>query len=236
MGDPARLDMKLHVIELEKDPAMPSAIDSWPGGGDELSRDPAARSETELESLVNLVSAPVVQDCASPGRIASPGARRGVAADGALEENGPTDQPLLNHISKRGEIPIPAPVVEDREHFARAVTRGDHPVRLGGRKGHDLIHHAVLARLESTDDKLFMRVVGRGDDDQIHVGVNKDGVDARIAHASPGRRRFRPKRWVASHHPAQVEVALARDQGAMKDASRQTISDYHRLKHANILP
>lgn len=78
------------------------------------------------------------------------------------------------------EIAIPAPVVEDRqvERFPFDQLAG-----LGGVERERLVDHHVLAGFEDRASQRKMRIVRRGDDDQVDIGarvqVDRRGVDVR---------------------------------------------------------
>ena len=112
-------------------------------------------------------------------------------------------------------VPIPAPVVEDREHPARGVAGGDHPVGLGGRQRHHLVHDAVLARL---------RAPGRPARRASRAGVAMTtrsvtgSASPRRGRQIPGHPRSRPPRrgsGIAGDDSVQPHLRLSADQRAM---------------------
>ena len=201
---------KSDVVELQDDPAVPAAVDALPGAGDQPGREPPARAQAELEGLVDQVRAPVVEDRARPPRRWPRQPRGGgVAADRALEEQRPADQPLCEHVLDGQEVPVPAPVVEDREHAARAVAGGDHPVGLGGRERHHLVDDAVLAGLERPDGQLGVACrAGVAITTSSTVGVGQGLVEVGVAaHVlAPERHGLGADLGVAGDDPVQPQA------------------------------
>ena len=151
----------------------------------------AARAQSELKGLVDQMCAPVVQD--RPGRVglAAPAPRRGVAADRAFKEDRPADHALLEQLLHRQVVPVPAAVVEDREHAARAVAGGDHPVGVGRGEGHHLVDHAMFARIQGPDGQIGVAVVRGRDHDELDGGVGQGVRPDRHSHARPSPQSAR---------------------------------------------
>src|SRR5262249_4166060 len=125
-------------------------------------------------------SAPVVQNRPSGVESAAPAAWRGVSADRALDDPWLTNRTLAENACQCEKIPVPATILEYREHPTRAIAGGDHPIRLGLRQGHDLVHDAILSCVEDAHGELGMRVVRGRDHEQpgrrILEGVLEGGI------------------------------------------------------------
>ena len=111
----------------------------------------------------------------------------GVAADRALNQQRAADQSPGQHVSNRDEIPVPPSIVKDRQHTARPIAGGDHPVGLGGGQSHHLVDHAIAAGVERLHGKLGMCVVRRGQDHELDHGILECLLKAGIATDVPVR-------------------------------------------------
>ena len=179
-----RLDsiVKEHVVEFEHHPAVTAAIDAFPGGGGDPGRDATAGAKSELKSLIDQVRAPVVQD--RTRRVGAARASRAAARTGRPSSQrgwAGRSRPSSSNFLHRQVVPIPAPVVKDREHAAGAVAGGDHPVGVGGGEGHHLVDHAVFARIQRPDSQIGVAVVGGRDHDELDGGVGQGVVQIGIA-------------------------------------------------------
>ena len=214
-ADPAGLDLEEDVVELQDDPAVAAAVDALPGARRQPGGEPPARPEAELERLVDQVRAPVVEDRPGGRGAAAPSSRGGGAADGALEQQRPADPAPVEDVLDGGVVPVPPPIVEDRQHPARSVARGDHPVGIP-RSMSAMTLSTTQCRdgVERPHGQLGVRVVGRGDDDQLDRRVGEGLVELGIAAdaVAPEGHRLLADPRVAGDDPVQPQPRLAPDQ------------------------
>src|SRR5262249_46314390 len=120
-ADPAGFHLEEQVVELQDDPAVPPAVGPLPGAGGQPGGQPPAGSESELKGLVDQMGAPVVEDRPGGRGTAAPAAGRGKSADTALDEHRPAQPAPGENLLHGRVVPIPAPVLEHRQHAARTI-------------------------------------------------------------------------------------------------------------------
>ena len=128
-------------------------------------------------------------------------------ADGALARAGRVDERRLAAMMRHPyfaqpafaeqppdgeEIPIPAPIVEDAQHAALLARQNDERravVEIGDER---LVDHDMLARRQCRARKRGVRLVGRGDDDQVdrRVGDQRLGVPIYSRFGKAGAHRL----------------------------------------------
>lgn len=172
-------------------------------------------------------AAPVVQDRAGGRGAAAPAARCGEPADRTLDEQRPAERAPDEDVLDRRKVPIPSPVVKDRQHASRAIARGDHPVSVSGRQRHHLVHHAVSRRLERAHGQLGVRVVRRRDHHQSDDGIGQGVIQGGIAvnALAPEHHGLGPDGGITRDDPVQSQPRLPADQWTVERPARQTVAD-----------
>ena len=230
-ANPAALDLKDRLVELHDDPSVPAAVDPLPRALDDPGRQPPTRAQAKLKSMVDQVGTPVVQDGACLFHLAAPGSRHGMTADGTLEEQRTADQALVQKLLDGHEIPVPPPIVKDRQHPARSISRRDHGVGLDAGERHHLVNDAVFARVESTDGEVRVRVVRSGDHDKLHGLVIERLVQALVSLHVPEPHRLGANLGITRHDPMKRQLWLPPDERTVKGPSRQAMTHHDCRNH-----
>jgi hypothetical protein len=210
-----------------------AAVDAFPRGGGQPGGQPPAGAEAKLERLIDQVSPPVVQDRAGRFGAGPPRAGWCVPAHGTFNQDRLADQSVGQKLLDGQKIPVPAPVVKDRQQASGPIAGGDHPIRIKCVERHHLFDDAMFTGIEGPDSERGMAVVRGGDHDQFDSGVSQGVVKVSVASdvVTPQADRFGTHPRVASNDPVQPEPRLASDQRAVKRPTRQAMANHNRSDH-----
>ena len=175
------------VDEVHQHPAVVGVGDVVPDplvGG---RRDPLDLLGEQIQGPVEVVTAPVVDRAAADGLVGMPVvAGVAVAADEALVVEDLTELAAAHDLLEGEIVAVPPAVLIDGEHEPALLGRGDLLVGFGDGDAERLLHHHVLAGLESPQGPFGVRVGRGGDDDQVDVGVGQQVLAVGVAHQTGG--------------------------------------------------
>ena len=154
---------------------------------------------------------------------------RAIAIVRRLEMHHPSDRPLLDRGLDPHVVAVPAPIVEHRQAAILRLGHRYHLACFGQRGGERLLDHDMLAGLQRGNRQRCVRGGGRGDDDEIDLGIGdqrlRRGHDRHVAQV--GTHRL----GLARCQLGYCDAWHGRDQRTVKHPPRHAIADKSNPDH-----